>query len=64
MNLKENIESREKAVRLHLEYLRSILNEGSKISKNNPNDWKYLMMLTTCDKVLKTLNEELDVIKQ
>ncbi len=64
MNLKENIESREKAVRLHIEYLRSVLNEGSKISKQNPNDWKYLMMLTTCDKALTTLNQELDEIKK
>ena len=64
MNLKENIEGREKSVRLQLEYLRSLLNEGSKANKNNPNDWKYLMMLTTCEKTLKTLNEELNEIKQ
>jgi hypothetical protein len=64
MNLKENIESREKTVRLQLEYLRSTLNDWSKISKQNPNDWKYLMMLTTCEKALKSLNEDLEAIKQ
>ena len=64
MNLKDNIEVREKTVRLQLEYLRSLLNEGSKAYKNNPNDWKYLMMLTTCEKTLEILNEELNEIKK
>ena len=63
MILKEKIELKEKVVKTQIDFLRSALNDASKFSKENPNDWKYLTMLTTCENTLQTLNEELNAIK-
>lgn len=62
MSLNEKIILREKSIRILFENIKNTLNETSKISKENPNDWRYLTILSLTETSLLELENQLKEI--
>jgi hypothetical protein len=62
MSLNEKIIIKEKSIRVLFENIKNTLNKTSKISKENPNDWKYLTILSLTETGLLELENQLKEI--
>ncbi len=62
MSLNEKLAIKEKSVKLLFENIKSGLNKTSTFSKHNPNDWKYLTVLSLTENKLTELENQLKEI--
>ncbi len=62
MTLNEKITIKEKSIRGLFENIKNTLNKTSKISKENPNDWRYLTILSFTETSLLELENQLKEI--
>ena len=62
MSLNEKIILKEKSIRVLFENIKNTLNKTSKISKENPNDWRYLTILSLTETSLLELENQLKEI--
>ena len=62
MSLNEKLTIKEKSVKLLFENIKTSLNKTSTFSKQNPNDWKYLTVLSLTENKLIELENQLKEI--
>ncbi len=62
MSLNEKLTIKEKTVKLLFENIKSNLNKTSTFSKQNPNDWKYLTVLSLTENKLMELENQIKEI--
>ncbi|MCX6189462.1 MAG: hypothetical protein NTW54_07665 [Bacteroidetes bacterium] len=62
MSLNEKLTIKEKSVKLLFENIKTSLNKASTFSKQNPNDWKYLTVLSLTENKLKELENQINEI--
>ncbi len=62
MSLNEKLTTKEKSVKLLFENIKSCLNKTSTFSKQNPNDWKYLTVLSLTENKLMELENQIKEI--
>lgn len=62
MSLNEKLTTKEKSVKLLFENIKSSLNKTSTFSKQNPNDWKYLTVLSLTENKLMELENQIKEI--
>ena len=62
MSLNEKIIIKEKSIRVLFENIKNTLNKTSKICKENPNDWRYLTILSLTETNLLELENQLKEI--
>jgi hypothetical protein len=59
MSLNEKIIIKEKSIRIMFENIKNTLNNTSKFSKENPNNWTYLTILSLTETKLLELENQL-----
>jgi hypothetical protein len=62
MSLSEKLTTKEKSIKLLFENIRNSLNKASTSSRQNPNDWKYLTVLSLAEMKLSELENQLEEI--
>jgi len=62
MSLNEKLTIKEKSVKLLFENIKTSLNKTSTFSKQNPNDWKYLTVLSLTENKLMELENQINEI--
>ena len=62
MSLNDKLTTKEKSVKLLFENIKTSLNKTSTYSKQNPNDWKYLTVLSLAEIKLSELESQLKEI--
>jgi hypothetical protein len=62
MSLNEKLTNKEKSVKLLFENIKTSLNKTSTFSKQNPNDWKYLTVLSLTENKLMELENQINEI--
>jgi hypothetical protein len=62
MSLNEKLTIKEKSVKLLFENIKSSLNKTSTFRKQNPNDWKYLTVLSLTENKLMELENQINEI--
>jgi hypothetical protein len=62
MSLNEKLIIKEKSVKLLFENIKTSLNKTSTFSKQNPNDWKYLTVLSLTENKLMELENQINEI--
>jgi hypothetical protein len=62
MSLNEKLTIKEKSVKLLFENIKASLNKTSTFSKQNPNDWKYLTVLSLTENKLMELENQINEI--
>jgi hypothetical protein len=62
MSLSEKLTTKEKSIKLLFENIRNNLNKASTSSRQNPNDWRYLTVLSLTEMKLSELENQLEEI--